>query len=78
MSLLTLVNGKIATEVLKMGRDMANRSKWVKSNIIRYVVDLNRSNEKDIIDKLESVPNKKQYIISLIKKDIENEKSANQ
>lgn len=61
-----------------MGRDMANRSKWVKSNIIRFVVDLNRSNEKDIIDKLESVPNKKQYIISLIKKDIENEKSANQ
>lgn len=61
-----------------MGRDMANRSKWVKSNIIRYVVDLNRSNEKDIIDKLESVPNKKQYIISLIKKDIEKEKSANQ
>ena len=78
MILLTLVNGKIATEVLNMGRDMANRSKWVKSNIIRFVVDLNRSNEKDIIDKLESVPNKKQYIISLIKKDIENEKSANQ
>ena len=74
MSLLILVNGKIATEVLNMGRDMANRSKWVKSNIIRYVVDLNRSNEKDIVDKLESVPNKKQYIISLIKKDIENEK----
>lgn len=74
MILLTLLNGKIATEVLNMGRDMANRSKWVKSNIIRYVVDLNRSNEKDIVDKLESVPNKKQYIISLIKKDIENEK----
>lgn len=61
-----------------MSRDMVNRSKWVKTNIVRYVVDLNRTNDKDIVDKLESVPNKKQYIISLIKKDIENEKSANQ
>lgn len=61
-----------------MSRDMVNRSKWVKANIVRYVVDLNRTNDKDIVGKLESVPNKKQYIISLIKKDIENEKSANQ
>ena len=43
-----------------MSRDMVNRSKWVKANIVRYVVDLNRTNDKDIVDKLESVPNKKQ------------------
>lgn len=57
-----------------MGRDEENRKKWVKTNIYRYNFELNRINDKELIDKLESVPNKKQYLISLIKQDIENEK----
>lgn len=57
-----------------MGRDEENRKKWVKTNIYRYNFELNRVNDKELIDKLESVPNKKQYLISLIKQDIQKEK----
>lgn len=64
-------------EVLNMGRDEENRKKWFKDNVFRYVLDLNRAVNKNVIEKLESVPSKKQYIVSLIEQDIENEKSAN-
>lgn len=60
-----------------MGRDEENRKKWFKDNVFRYVLDLNRAVNKNVIEKLESVPSKKQYIVSLIEQDIENEKSAN-
>ena len=62
---------KCVKEVTKMGRDKDNYKKWVKDSILRYNLNLNRINDKEIIDKLESVPNKRQYIISLIKQDIE-------
>lgn len=57
-----------------MGRDEENRKKWFKDNVFRYVLDLNRAVNKNVIEKLESVPSKKLYIVSLIEQDIENEK----
>lgn len=72
------MDGKISSEVKQMGRDVENLKKWVKANIYRYNFELNRVNDKELIEKLESVPNKKQYLISLIKQDIQKEKSTNQ
>lgn len=72
------MDGKITSEVKQMGRDVENLKKWVKTNIYRYNFELNRVNDKELIEKLESVPNKKQYLISLIKQDIQKEKSTNQ
>ena len=40
----------------------------------QFKIDCFTSTEQDIINKLESVPNKAGYIKSLIRKDIENEK----
>ena len=40
----------------------------------QFKIDCFTSTEQDIINKLESVPNKAGYIKSLIRKDIESEK----
>ena len=39
-----------------------------------YAIKVIKTTESDIIDKLESVPNKSGYIKSLIRKDIEENK----
>ena len=36
----------------------------------RFVLNANRNTDKEIIEKLESVPNKQKYIFGLIRKDI--------
>ena len=43
---------------------------YAKSNIKRVYFNLNKKNDIEIIEKLESVPNKQAYIKALIKKDI--------
>ena len=56
-----------------MGRDMDNMYKWRKETIKRYELTLHKENDKDVYEKLESIDNKRQYLIELIRKDIEKE-----
>lgn len=59
------------TEVKKnMGRDMENLYKWRRNNIKKISFELNKTNDKDVIDHLEKQPNKRDYLIGLIRKDI--------
>ena len=60
----------------KMGRDVENDRKWRKASLFRYEINLNRENDKEVLDFFEKIPNKRQYLISLIKKDMEEKKSA--
>ena len=55
-----------------MGRDMENNAKWRKENIKRYEFTLNKTNEKDVMEYLDTKPNKREYLINLIRKDMED------
>lgn len=59
-------------EGAKMGRDMVNRAKWEKQNIKRYVINLNKAKFGDVIEYLEKQPNKQEYLIGLIQKDMKD------
>ena len=54
-----------------MGRDMDNLYKWRKENIKKIILDLNKTTDKDVLDHLDKQPNKKEYLIGLVRKDIE-------
>ena len=64
---------RLSQEDSKMGRDMDNRAKWERANIRRYIINVHKTNDKDVYDKLESTPNKRAYILKLIREDIKNE-----
>lgn len=49
---------------------MDNLYKWRKDNQRVFKFELNKTKEKDVIDFLESLENKRAYIIDLIRKDI--------
>ncbi len=53
-----------------MGRDMEKLYAWRKENIKRYSFELNKTTEKEVFEHLEKQPNKRDYLISLIKKDM--------
>lgn len=53
-----------------MGRDMENNAKWRKEKIRRYSFTLNVEKDKDVYEYFEKQPNKRDYLISLIKKDM--------
>lgn len=59
------------SEGKKMGRDMENMYAWRKENLKHYVLDINKKTEKDVYEQLEKQPNKKEYIVKLIRKDME-------
>lgn len=71
------MNDKMSPGGQKMGRDVENDRKWRKASLFRYEINLNRENDKEVLDFFEKIPNKRQYLISLIKKDMEEKKSAN-
>lgn len=52
----------------------AAKTKYDKDKTRRYVVKVITTTEQDIIQKLESVPNKAGYIKALIRADISKEK----
>lgn len=56
----------------KMGRDMDNHAKWERENLRSYTFKVNIKTDKDICEHLERQPNKRAYIISLIRKDMQN------
>ena len=47
--------------------------KYDDNNTIQFKMKLNKGTDADIIEKLESVPNKQGYIKKLIRNDIEKE-----
>lgn len=49
---------------------MNRQSKYDKENTKKYCLKLNKKTDKDIIDKLDSVPNKQGYIKHLIRTNI--------
>ena len=55
---------------ITMGRDLENDKKWRKENLKRYILDFNRTKDKDVLDHLEKQPSKREYIIGLIRKDM--------
>ena len=55
-----------------MPRDMKNRAEWARKNLKAYTFKLHKVNDKDVIDHLERQPNKRAYVIELIKKDMGN------
>lgn len=46
---------------------------WKKENMYRLSIDLNRTTDKPIVDKLEEQPNKSAYVKGLIQRDIDGE-----
>lgn len=59
-----------------MTRDMENLLEWRKKNIRRIIFDLNRTTEEDVINYLESLENKRQYLIDLVRKDMKKKKKS--
>jgi len=47
---------------------------WTKANTTRIGLKLNNNTDKDILEKLASVPSKQGYIRALIRQDIAKEK----
>lgn len=45
---------------------------YKKKNVKKYLLELNRNTDQELIDKMESVQNKQGYLKELIKKDINN------
>jgi len=63
----------MATEDKSVGRDKENYTKWRKNNLKQIPLKLNVVTDKDVIEHLEKQPNKREYIIKLIRKDMEGE-----
>lgn len=49
---------------------MRAQERYDRKNTVQVKMKLNKKTDKDILEKLESVPNKQGYIKSLIRKDI--------
>ena len=60
-----------------MGRDMENHARWEKENLRQITLKLNKVTDKDVLDHIEKQPNKRDYLIKLIRKDM-SENSENQ
>lgn len=71
MSVKITIGGKA------MGRDMENRKNWKKNSLKRFEFYFHKEIDKEPLEYFESIPNKRQYLIGLIKKDMEEKKSAN-
>ncbi|MGN0614190.1 MAG: hypothetical protein ACI4JB_09880 [Porcipelethomonas sp.] len=52
---------------------MTAKERYDKAKTKMYAIKVIKTTESDIIEKLESVPNKSGYIKSLIRKDIEED-----
>jgi hypothetical protein len=52
-----------------------SHQKWVAENTTRIVMNLNHNTDKDVLEKLSSVPSKQGYIKELIRADIAQEKA---
>lgn len=57
-----------------MGRNKENHARWEKENLRSFTFKLNRNSEKDVVEHLEKKPNKREYLVGLIREDIAKEK----
>lgn len=49
--------------------------KWKKANLRQIKFSFNRTGDKDVLDKLDSVENKTEYVRELIREDIKKVKN---
>ena len=54
----------------KMNNQSKNSIKYDRENTKRVFIKLNKNTDKDILDHLDSIPNKQGYIKELIRKDM--------
>lgn len=57
-----------------VGRNKENMFKWRENNQKRYEFYVNTKTDKDVCDWLDSKPNKRQYLIALVKGDMNENK----
>lgn len=57
-----------------MDKKITPQQRYAKKNIKQFKIDCVKTTEADIIEKLDSVPNKAGYIKGLIRADIEKNK----
>ncbi len=55
--------------------EMRSHQKWVAENTTRVVMNLNHNTDKDVLEKLSTVPSKQGYIKGLIRADIAKDKT---
>lgn len=53
---------------------IAYHTEWDKKNTIQFKMKLVRTTDADVIEKLQSVPNRQGYLKALIREDIKREK----
>jgi len=66
------------TEGLNMGRDKDNMYKWRKQNQKRFEFYINRESDPEVLEWFELQPNKRQYLIDLIRKDMNEKKPVDE
>lgn len=44
--------------------------RWKKENVVKYSFYANKNTEADVVEWLKTIPNRRQYLISLIRKDM--------
>lgn len=49
-------------------------TEWDKKNTIQFKMKLVRTTDADVIEKLQSVPNRQGYLKALVREDIKREK----
>ena len=54
--------------------DSEAKRAWDAAHTQQILLKLNRNTDKDVLDKLDSVPSKQGYIKALIRKDLEKKK----
>lgn len=50
--------------------------KWKKDNVTKYSFYVNKNTESDVDEWLKTIPNRRQYLIGLIRKDMNAENST--
>ncbi len=53
-----------------MGRNKENLDKWSKEKKKRFEFYINKEKDKDVYEYFETIPNKRQYLIDLIRGDM--------
>lgn len=54
-------------------KNMQYVNRWMKENKVRVTTLLDKAQDIDLLNRLESVPNKSEYIKNLIRKDLETQ-----
>lgn len=58
-----------------MARDYEKKLEWQRKKMMNCGIYLNRDHDKEIIEFLKEKPNRRKYILELIKADMEKEKA---